>query len=48
MTVLTNPAKYKKAQGVLSIDTDANKLYWQGDGAVAPSVQISLNENISK
>lgn len=43
-----NPAKYNKAQGQLTIDQATDKLLWQGDGAVAPAVQIKLSDIASK
>lgn len=44
MAPLTNPAKYKKSQGVLTVDQATDRLLWQGDGAVAPSVQLKLSD----
>lgn len=44
MPPVTTPAKYKKSSGMLTIDEDTDRLYWQGDNTLAPAVQLKLSE----
>lgn len=44
MPPVPTPAKHKKSSGMLTIDEDSDRLYWQGDNTLAPAVQLKLSD----